>query len=75
MIARGESHAALARVEVAEERRGAPVGNRGIAGGIAAQPITLRRFEFAHLRAGVQQQLPAVAARYPVTDLDDTQIV
>jgi hypothetical protein len=28
-----------------------------------------------HLRAGVAQQLPAVAARYPVTDLDDTQIV
>jgi hypothetical protein len=35
----------------------------------------LWRFDFVHLRAGVAEQLPAVAARYPVTDLDDTQIV
>ena len=71
----GESHAALARVEVAEERRVGASGNRRTAGGVAPQPIPLRRFDFAYLRAGVDQQLPAVAARYPVTDLDDTQIV
>jgi hypothetical protein len=35
----------------------------------------LWRFDFAHLCAGVDQQLPAVAAGYPVTDLDDTQFV
>jgi hypothetical protein len=35
----------------------------------------LRRFDFVHVRAGVAQQLPAIAARYPVTYLDDTQVV
>jgi hypothetical protein len=29
-------------------------------------------FDFAHLRPDVDQQLAAVAASYPVADLDDT---
>jgi hypothetical protein len=35
----------------------------------------LRRFDFVHLCAGIDQQLPAVAAGYPITDLDNTQFV
>jgi hypothetical protein len=35
----------------------------------------LGRFDFLDLGAGVDQQLPAVAAGYPISDLDDTHIV
>ncbi|CAG6869654.1 hypothetical protein PICSAR118_01116 [Mycobacterium avium subsp. paratuberculosis] len=74
VAAGAERHAAFARVEVAEKRRVGAGGDGRTARRIPAQPIPLRRFDFAHLRAGVEQQLAAVAAGYPVADLDDTQI-
>lgn len=74
VVAGTERHAAFARVEVAEKRRIGAGDDGRTARRIPTQPVPLRRFDFEHLRTGVEQQLAAVAAGYPVADLDDTQI-
>ena len=67
-----EGHASFAGVEVAV-KRGRPVsGHRRTGSGVPPQPIPLWWFDFPHLRPGVDQQLAAVAASYPVADLHDT---
>lgn len=64
--------AALTRVEVAVQRRGLTLRNPRTGGGEPPQRISVQRFDFAHLGAGIDQELAAVAAGYPVADLDDT---
>ena len=70
---RRNTQAALAGVEVAEQRRGLAVRtirHRCIRRRVPPQRIPLRRFHFADLRTGIRQQFPAVAASQAVTDLD-----
>ena len=74
---RGHRHAALAGIEVAVQRRAGAVravGHRRTGGGVPPQPIPLWRLEPADLRPRIDEELSAVAAGYPVADLDDTQV-
>ena len=74
-VGAGPGDAALARVEIAEQRRVGAVRDGRSAGAEATQPISLRRLDFPDFGAGVDQELAAVAAGNPVADLDNTDVV
>ena len=71
----GAGHAALAGVEVAEQRRVLAVRDRRTASGEAAQRISLRRFDLRTSAPASTSSLPQYAAGDPVADLDDAQIL